>query len=126
TLRNAAGNWIDASIDSTTAAADGVALPDDMKVMLTNSSNPNAYPIASFTWMLVRQHQADPARGEALVDFLDWAVAAGQTYCAELQYAPLPPSAVAKAQALINAINAEAHLPPSTATVAQPLQTGRW
>jgi phosphate transport system substrate-binding protein len=126
TLRNAAGNWIDASIDSTTAAADGVALPDDMKVMLTNSSNLNAYPIASFTWILVRQHQADPARGEALVDFLDWAMAAGQGFCAELQYAPLPPAAVAKAQTLINLINAEAHPPSITALAAQPFRGSRW
>jgi phosphate transport system substrate-binding protein len=104
TMKNASGNWIDASVASTTAAADGVALPDDMKVMLTNSSNPGAYPIASFTWILVNQTQADSAKGKAVVDLLNWAVTDGQSYSTDLYYAPLPASAVTKAQALISSI----------------------
>ncbi|MCC6174034.1 MAG: phosphate ABC transporter substrate-binding protein PstS [Chloroflexi bacterium] len=104
TMKNASGNWIDASIASTSAAADGVVLPDDMKVMLTNSSNPTAYPISSFTWILANQNQADSAKGKALVDFLNWAVTDGQAYSGELNYAPLPATAVTKAQTLISSI----------------------
>jgi len=66
--------------------------------------NQSRSPIASFTWILANQHQADAAKGEALVDLLNWAVTDGQAYSAELNYAPLPPSAVAKAQALIKLI----------------------
>ncbi|MCC6178966.1 MAG: phosphate ABC transporter substrate-binding protein PstS [Chloroflexi bacterium] len=104
TMKNASGNWVDASIASTSAAADGVTLPDDMKIMVTNSSNANAYPIASFTWILANQNQADSAKGKALVDLLNWAVTDGQVFSADLNYAPLPPSAVTKAQALITSI----------------------
>jgi phosphate transport system substrate-binding protein len=92
------------SVASTTAAADGVALPDDMKVMITNSSNPAAYPIASFTWTLANQTQADPVKGKALVDLLNWAATDGQDYSTNLYYAPLPEAAVPKAQALITSI----------------------
>jgi phosphate transport system substrate-binding protein len=75
-----------------------------MKIMVTNSSNPDAYPIASFTWILANQNQADTAKGKALVDFLNWAVTDGQAFSADLNYAPLPASAVAKGQALISSI----------------------
>jgi phosphate transport system substrate-binding protein len=104
TMKNAAGNWVEASVASTTAAADGVTLPDDMKIMITNSSNPSAYPIASFTWLLVNKTQADSAKGKVLVDLLTWAVTDGQAYTTDLSYAPLSPAATQKAQTLIASI----------------------
>jgi phosphate transport system substrate-binding protein len=104
TLKNASGQWVTASYGSTTAAAEGVALPDDMKVMVTNSSNPMAYPIVGFTWILVAQEQTDEAKGKALVDFLLWAIKDGQQYTTPLNYAPLSPDAAAKAEALIRSI----------------------
>jgi len=104
TMKNAAGYWVDATITSTSAAADGVELPADMKVMITNSPNPTAYPIASFTWILASKQQFDSAKGKALVDLLNWAITDGQAYSADLNYAPLPPAAVARAQALISSI----------------------
>ena len=104
TLKNAAGEWVVASPGSTTAAATGVALPDDMKVMITNSSNPLAYPIVGFTWILVSKEQADQAKGKAIVDFLMWAVKEGQTYTTGLNYAPLSPDAASKAETLIRSI----------------------
>ncbi len=82
TLKNAAGNYITPSLASTTKAAEGVTLPDDMKVMLTNSANPDAYPIVGFTWMLVYVNQTDKAKGEALVKMLWWAIHDGQQYTA--------------------------------------------
>lgn len=98
TLKNAAGNYITPSLASTTKAAEGVTLPDDMKVMLTNSANPDAYPIVGFTWMLVYVNQTDKAKGEALVKMLWWAIHDGQQYTEALSYAPLAGGAVTKAE----------------------------
>ncbi len=103
-LKNAAGNYIAPSIEATTAAAQGVDLPDDMKVMITNSSNPDAYPIAGFTWVLAYVNQTNASTGLALVNMLWWAIHDGQQYCAGLDYAPLSSTAVSKAEALIKSI----------------------
>ena len=103
-VRNAAGNYVTPTLESTTAAAEGVPLPDDMKVMLTNSGNPTAYPIVGFTWILVYQGQQDATTGQAIVDMLTWALNDGQAYAPELDYAPLSPAAKAKALALVQSI----------------------
>ena len=103
-MRNASGNYIEPSLETTTRAAEGVTLPDDMKVMITDSANPEAYPIAGFTWILVFVNQTDEAVGLALVNMLWWAVHEGQQYTSGLQYAPLSNTAVAKAEALIKTI----------------------
>jgi len=97
-LKNAAGNFIEPSLEATTRAAEGVTLPDDMKVMLTNSSNPDAYPIVGFTWMLVYVNQKDKVKGEALVKMLWWAIHDGQKYTEALTYASLAGPAVSKAE----------------------------
>jgi phosphate transport system substrate-binding protein len=98
TLKNAAANYITPSLASTTKAAEGVTLANDMKVMLTNSANPDAYPIVGFTWMLVYVNQTDKAKGEALVKMLWWAIHDGQQYTEALSYAPLAGGAVTKAE----------------------------
>jgi phosphate transport system substrate-binding protein len=98
TLKNAEGNYITPSLASTTRAAEGVTLPDDMKVMLTNSANPDAYPIVGFTWLLIYVNQPDKAKGDALVKMLWWAIHDGQQYTAALSYAPLAGGAVTKAE----------------------------
>jgi phosphate transport system substrate-binding protein len=98
TLKNAAGNYITPSLASTTKAAEGVTLPDNMKVMLTNSTNPDAYPIVGFTWMLVYVNQTDKAKGEELAKMLWWAIHHGQQYTEALSYAPLAGGAVTKAE----------------------------
>jgi phosphate transport system substrate-binding protein len=104
TLKNAAGNYVTPSLASTTKAAEGVTLPDDMKVMLTNSASPDAYPIVGFTWMLVYVNQTDKAKGEALVKTLWWAIHDGQQYTRALSYAPLAGGAVTKAENEIQSI----------------------
>ncbi|MBI4302399.1 MAG: phosphate ABC transporter substrate-binding protein PstS [Chloroflexi bacterium] len=106
-LKNAAGNFIEPTLEATSKAAEGVTLPDDMKVMITNSSNPQAYPIAGFTWVLVYQKQTDCTKGKALVDMLQWAIHDGQKYAAPLQYAALPIDAVSKAESLIRSITCD-------------------
>ena len=103
-LQNSSGNYIAPSLDSASQAAVGVTLPDDMKVMLTNSSNANAYPIVGFTWILVYQHQTDKVKGTELVNMLWWAIHDGQTFNNGLTYPQLPAAAVAKAEAEIKSI----------------------
>lgn len=103
-LKNAAGNYIEPSLEATTRAAEGVTLPDDMKVMITDSRNPDAYPISGFTWILAYVNQTDQAKGLALVNMLWWAIHDGQQYTTALDYAPLSSTAVDKAQNLILAI----------------------
>ncbi|MBI2866042.1 MAG: phosphate ABC transporter substrate-binding protein PstS [Chloroflexi bacterium] len=103
-LGNAAGNFIAPSLEATSLAAQGVTLPEDMKVMVTNSPNPQAYPISGFTWLLVYEQQRDCTKGKALVDMLWWAIHDGQGYAPPLDYAPLPPDAVAQAETQIRSI----------------------
>jgi phosphate transport system substrate-binding protein len=103
-LRNAAGNYQAPSLEGTTKATEGITLPDDMKIMITNSSNPDAYPICGFTWILVYVNQKDQAKGLALVNMLWWAIHDGQQYGASLDYAALSDAAVAKAEAEILSI----------------------
>ena len=95
-VQNSSGKFITASLESVTAAAAGVAMPDDFRVSITNPDGPDAYPIASFTWMLLYQHPTDHARGAAMVDFLKWALNDGQKFAPSLGYAPLPQLVVAK------------------------------
>jgi phosphate transport system substrate-binding protein len=106
-LKNAAGNYIAPSLAATTKASEGITLPDDMKIMITNSSNPDAYPIAGFTWILAYVNQTDKAKGETLVNVLWWAIHDGQQYTTPLDYAPLSSTAVAKAENEIRSIKYE-------------------
>jgi phosphate transport system substrate-binding protein len=103
-LKNAAGNYEAPSLEGTTAATVGVTLPDDMRIMITDSGNPDAYPICGFTWILVYVNQTDKAKGEALVNMLWWAVHDGQQFGPPLEYAPLSAAAVAKAENEIRSI----------------------
>lgn len=93
-VKNAAGNYITPSLESTTAAADGVALPESLVVSITNSPNPRAYPIAGFTYILVRQETyKDANKAQALTDFIYWSITEGQGAALRLGYAPLPTNA---------------------------------
>jgi phosphate transport system substrate-binding protein len=105
-LQNAYGNWEEPSLEGVTAATEGVPLPDDMKLMITNSESPNAYPICGFTWVLAYVNQTDEAKGLALVNYLWWCIHEGQAdqYSAALDYARLSDDAVAKAEDEIRSI----------------------
>ncbi len=97
-LENKAGNFIEPSIASVTAAAAGVAasLPEntDFRVSVVNSPGKDAYPIASFTYLLVYQTQPNAAKGKQLIDFIKWAIHDGELSAPSLDYAPLPKSVV--------------------------------
>ncbi len=100
-LNNIAGNYVGRTIDSVTAAAAGVELPEDLTASITDAAGPEAYPIASYTYLLVYADSQEPKKGAALVDFLWWAVHDGQKECAPLDYAPLPAAVVSKVEAKI-------------------------
>jgi len=93
-VKNAAGKYVAATTASTSKAAEGVAIPDDYRVSIVNSPAPDAYPIASFTYILLYENQADATKGKALVHLLWWAIHDGQKTTTELDYAPLPASLV--------------------------------
>ena len=105
-VQNAAGKFVEPSIPSTTAAAAGAAktMPADFRVSLTNPPGEDAYPIASFTWLLVYKEQGDATKGQALVKFLRWAIHDGQKYTADLLYAPLPAPVVKQIEATLGQI----------------------
>jgi phosphate transport system substrate-binding protein len=93
-LQNANKEFVAPGIASVTAAAAGAAakLPanTDYRISIVNAPGAGVYPIASFTWILAYQKQADPVKGKKLVDFLKWALTDGQALEAPLDYAPLP------------------------------------
>jgi len=105
-IRNQAGRFVEPTIGSTTAAAAGAAaeMPPDFRVSLTNAPGPDAYPIASFTWLLVYREQPDEVKGKAIVGFLWWASHDGQKYAADLLYAPLPAPVVKQIEAKLRQI----------------------
>jgi len=103
-MQNKSGKFVEPSLEATTAAAVGVTLPDDMKVLLTDSENPNAYPIVGFTWILAYQNQPDKGKGQALVYYLWWSIHDGQKFTTDLLYAPLSAEAAQKAEAEIKSI----------------------
>ncbi len=95
-VQNAAGELVKASVQSVTAAAAGAAanMPADFRVSITNAPGKGVYPISSFTWLLLYENPKDKAQGKIMTEFVKWALTDGQKYCAELGYAPLPPSIV--------------------------------
>lgn len=107
-VKNASRNFVEATIDNVTAAAAGSAAttPDDLRVSITNASGANAYPISSYTYVLVYKEQADAVKGKATVDFLWWGIHDGEAFAKDLQYAPLPAEIVKRAEAKINSIMA--------------------
>jgi phosphate transport system substrate-binding protein len=93
-IRNAAGEMVAPSIESATAAAAAAAasLPatTDYRVSIVNAKGTGAYPIASFTWILVYENQRDATKGKRLIEFLTWALTDGQAQASTLDYAPIP------------------------------------
>jgi phosphate transport system substrate-binding protein len=104
-VQNAAGTFIKASLESVTAAAASMKdMPEDFRVSITNAPGKDAYPISSFTWLLVPAEWADATKEKAFVDFLTWMVDKGQSMTSSLQYAPLPKNVAAKVKARIKEV----------------------
>lgn len=102
-VQNAAGKFLKADLAGVTAAAAGAAkeMPADFRVSITNAPGPTAYPISSFTWLLIPTQIPDAAKRTAIQDFLKWMLTSGQGYNEGLSYAKLPPSVIAKEQKAI-------------------------
>jgi phosphate transport system substrate-binding protein len=95
-VRNMDGNYVTASLGSVAAAgaAAAGAMPPDFRVSITNAPGKDAYPIASFTWLLLYQSARDREKSKLMVDFVKWALSDGQKFAADLGYAPLPEAVV--------------------------------
>lgn len=107
-VRNSAGEFVTPSVAAVTAAAAGVAqnLPPstDYRISIVNPPGAGAYPISSFTWILVYQRQKDSVKARKLVDFLNWALTEGESQAAALDYAPIPESMAANLKGRIATI----------------------
>ena len=97
-VKNASGNFVKADFNTVTEAAAAAAknMPDDFRVSITNAAGKNAYPISTFTWLLIPSHIPDAAKAKTIKGFLQWMLADGQKYAAGLSYASLPKEVVAK------------------------------
>jgi phosphate transport system substrate-binding protein len=105
-VKNAAGVFVKASLAAVSAAAAGKAkeMPDDFRVSIVNAPGKAAYPISSFTWLLIPEKFSDATKRDAIKGFLKWALADGQGYAENLSYAKLPKEVVAKELKAINKI----------------------
>jgi len=97
-VKNSSGNFVKADLASVSAAAAAAAktMPDDFRVSITNPEGKTAYPIASFTWLLIPEKFSDTAKRDAIKNFLNWMLADGQNYAEPLSYAKLPKEVIAK------------------------------
>jgi len=97
-VKNASGSFVKADFNTVTDAAAAAAknMPDDFRVSITNAAGKNAYPISSFTWLLIPSHIPDAAKAKTIKGFLQWMLADGQKYAAGLSYASLPKEVIAK------------------------------
>ena len=96
-VKNSSGAFVKADLASVSAAAAAAAknMPDDFRVSITNPEGKAAYPIASFTWLLIPSKFSDAAKRDVVKDFLKWMMTDGQQYCESLSYAKLPKEVVA-------------------------------
>ena len=107
-LKNQSGNYIEPSIESISASAQA-ELPADTRIMLTNSEDPNAYPISGFTWLILYKDQAynkrTKAQAKATLEFLDWIISTdAQGVASKVNYAPLPSKAAVQAKSILRSV----------------------
>ena len=104
-VKNASGNFVKASLESTTAAAEGAKMSAaDFRVSITNAPGKEAYPISSFTYLLIPKQWKDATKEKAVVDFLNWMLEQGQGMAKQLDYAPLPDAVKQKEMEAIKSI----------------------
>jgi phosphate transport system substrate-binding protein len=105
-IKNKSGSFVEPSIDAVTAAAAAALAmtPEDLRVSITDAPGATAYPISSYTYILIYKDQQDAVKGKALVDFLWWGIHDGEKFAKDLMYAPLPADIIKRAEAKINSI----------------------
>src|SRR5262249_22035273 len=100
-VKNSSGNFVKASLDSVSAAAASTPnMPSDFRVSITNAPGKEAYPISSFTWLLIPAQSKDANKGKIIHDFLVWMLDQGQGMAAALSYGSLPANVVSKVKAV--------------------------
>ena len=108
-VQNMAGEFVNASLDSVTAAAAGAAakMPADFRVSITNAPGTGVYPISSFTWLLLYENPKDKATARTFNEFMTWMLTEGQKYTKDLGYAPLPANVVQMEMAALKKIKVQ-------------------
>jgi len=106
TVKNGSGTFVKADLESVSEAASGAAksMPDDFRVSITDAPGKKAYPISTFTWLLIPAKFSDAPKRDAMKNFLKWALTDGQKQAEELSYARLPKEVVAKELKAIDSI----------------------
>ncbi len=104
-VQNAAGSFVKASLDATVAAAASAKMPPDFRVSITNAPGKDAYPISTFTWLLIPAQAKDAGHQKIIVDFLNWMLDKGESMTAQLAYAPLPGPVAEKVRATVKQIH---------------------
>jgi len=106
TVKNSAGTFVKADLASVTEAASGAVkmMPEDFRVSITNAPGKNAYPISSFTWLLIPEKFKDGGKRDALKGFVKWAITDGQSFAENLSYAKLPKEVIDKELKAINKV----------------------
>jgi len=109
TVKNKAGKFVAADIPAVSAAAAGslASIPEDFRVSITDADGDAAYPISSFTYVLIYEDQPDARKGGALVNFLWWAIHDGQKMAPALDYAALPAPLVQRVEATVQSITVQ-------------------
>jgi phosphate transport system substrate-binding protein len=103
-LENRAGNYIIPTLESGASTLDSVNLPENFRAFITDPAGSGDYPIASFSWMLVRKNNPDPAKGAAIKEFITYGLTRGQSVAPELGYVTLPEPVVKRVQAALEAV----------------------
>ena len=104
-VKNTEGTFLKASLEGVTAAAASTKnIPADFRVSITNAPGKDAYPISSFTWLLIPAQSKDAAKGKILADFLNWMVTDGQKMTSALSYSPLPDNVAQKVKEAIKQV----------------------
>jgi phosphate transport system substrate-binding protein len=107
-IKNKGGEFVSPTFNTViAAAAESLSVtPEDLRVSITDPNGKAAYPISSYTYILVYKEQKDAAKGKALADFLWWGIHDGEQHAKDLLYAPLPPEIVKRAEAKIKSMTA--------------------
>jgi phosphate transport system substrate-binding protein len=106
-LENREGRFVKPSFESCRAALASAELPENLRVFTPDPKGAHSYPIATYSWLLLRKKYKNPETATALREFVQWSLRDGQSYAPEVGYTQLPTAVADKAQAAVNTIQAE-------------------
>ena len=123
-VKNLAGEFVKASVDTVTAAATVAAsqMPADFRVSITNAPGKGVYPISSFTWLLLYENPKDKERSRIMVEFMKWGLSEGQKFAPDLGYAPLPDTVIQLEKVALNKIKVKYEVLPHVIDVVEAMR----